>query len=79
MGEKTAGLRDALAASCDRAWKDWTRRNPRERFYAFGLYTTMDGEYFVPTISGDDAIAVAVTGHHRKPVILWQIGNMARR
>jgi hypothetical protein len=56
MNSNKPDLRDILAASCLRAWEGWTKKYPKERFYAFALYTTMDGEYFVPSICGEDGL-----------------------
>src|SRR6187402_3391170 len=57
MNSKEPVLSEILAASCRRAWDGWRKKYPKERFYAFALYTTMDGEYFVPTIFGDDGLS----------------------
>jgi WD40 repeat protein len=56
MNRKDSALSEILAASCRRAWDGWTNKYPKERFYAFALYTTMDGEYFVPSICGDEGL-----------------------
>ena len=56
MKSKEPVLSELLAASCRRAWDGWTTKYPKERFYAFALYTTMDGEYFVPSICGEDGL-----------------------
>jgi hypothetical protein len=56
VGRKGTNLREALVASCRRAWEGWRKSNPGERFYAFALYTTMDSDYFVPTICGEDGL-----------------------
>ena len=56
MKSKEPVLSELLAASCLRAWDGWTTKYPKERFYAFALYTTMDGEYFVPSICGEDGL-----------------------
>ena len=56
MARDKSRLRDVLMASCERAWNAWTKKYPRERFYAFALYTTLDAEYFVPSICGEDGL-----------------------
>jgi hypothetical protein len=59
MAKAAPELREALEASARRGGEGWNRKHPAERFYAFGLYTTPDGEYFVPTISGEDGLTRA--------------------
>src|SRR5688572_33421253 len=56
MARAKESLREVLEASCRRAWEGWRGKHPGERLYAFALYTTMDGESFVPSISGEEGL-----------------------
>ena len=56
MAPTSGSLRDALYISCRRAWEGWKKKHPEENFYAFALYTTMDSEYFIPTVAGESGL-----------------------
>src|SRR5262249_9798725 len=52
----TADLTEAMKAEVRQASEKLHRRHPTERFYAFGVYTTELGSYFVPFACGEDGL-----------------------
>jgi hypothetical protein len=58
-----AALTEAFRLDVRDAWEHLRRRFPDERFYAFGLYTTMEAAYFSPFACGEDGLRT-VAAHY---------------
>lgn len=49
-------LTDAIAEDLREAWWAFGNDFPKDKAYAVGLYTTPDGDYFIPFILGEDGL-----------------------
>lgn len=78
-------LVDALKDACKQAWATLRQEHPAEFIYAFGIFGTMEAEYFLPFACGEEGLVLAAGAYvaqgryktldEAKSRLRWSVGD----